>query len=114
MEMDEDFFKEEIYYKDLYYTTKGKEQCAPNHSFGPTVREYFLIHIIMKGKGYFEIGNSRFNLKEGQFFIIYPNVMTYYQADEEDPWEYARYHCGTAANIYSTVHWSFVAKAPAD
>ena len=88
MEMDEDFFKEEIYYKDLYYTTKGKEQCAPNHSFGPTVREYFLIHIIMKGKGYFEIGNSRFNLKEGQFFIIYPNVMTYYQADEEDPWEY--------------------------
>ena len=86
--MDEDFFKEEIYYKDLYYTTKGKEQCAPNHSFGPTVREYFLIHIIMKGKGYFEIGNSRFNLKEGQFFIIYPNVMTYYQADEEDPWEY--------------------------
>ena len=28
MEMDEDFFKEEIYYKDLYYTTKGKEQCG--------------------------------------------------------------------------------------
>ncbi|MDB6353701.1 AraC family transcriptional regulator [Trichococcus sp. K1Tr] len=88
MKMDEDFFKEEIYYRDLYYTTKGKEECAPNHSFGPTVREYFLIHIIMKGKGYFEIGNSRFNLKEGQFFIIYPNVITYYQADEEDPWEY--------------------------
>ncbi|CZQ85281.1 helix turn helix arabinose operon control protein [Trichococcus palustris] len=86
--MDEDFFREEVYYKDLYYVTKGKEQCEPNHSFGPYMREYYLIHIIMKGKGYFEIGNSRFNLKQGQFFIIYPNVITFYQADEEDPWEY--------------------------
>lgn len=24
-----------------------------------------------------------------------------------DPWAYAQYHCGTAADIYSTVHWSF-------
>ncbi len=26
---------------------------------------------------------------------------------EPDPWAYARYHCGTAANVYSQVHWSF-------
>ena len=37
--MDEDFFREEVYYKDLYYVTKGKEQCEPNHSFGPYMRE---------------------------------------------------------------------------
>jgi hypothetical protein len=24
---------------------------------------------------------------------------------EKDPWAYAKYHCSTAANIYSTVHW---------
>ena len=24
-----------------------------------------------------------------------------------DPWSYAIYHCGTAANIYSRVHWSY-------
>ncbi len=24
---------------------------------------------------------------------------------EPDPWAYAKYHCGTAANIYSDVHW---------
>ena len=24
-----------------------------------------------------------------------------------DPWSYAIYHCGTAANIYSPVHWSY-------
>ena len=23
-----------------------------------------------------------------------------------DPWAYAIYHCGTAANLYSSLHWS--------
>ncbi len=26
---------------------------------------------------------------------------------ENDSWAYARYHCSTAANIYSDVHWSY-------
>ena len=24
------------------------------------------------------------------------------------PWEYAIYHCGTAANLYSDVHWAYL------
>jgi hypothetical protein len=27
---------------------------------------------------------------------------------EESAWGYAQYHCTTAANVYSRVHWSFV------
>lgn len=27
--------------------------------------------------------------------------------DERDPWLYAQYHCGTGANAYAVVHWSF-------
>jgi len=26
---------------------------------------------------------------------------------EPNPWNYLQYHCGTTANIYSRVHWSF-------
>ncbi len=29
---------------------------------------------------------------------------------EPNPWRYAQHHCGTAANIYSKVHWSYFAK----
>lgn len=29
---------------------------------------------------------------------------------EKNPWGYAEYHCTTAANIYSPVHWSFIPK----
>lgn len=31
------------------------------------------------------------------------------ELQEQDPWAYARYHCGTAANIYSAIHWSHFA-----
>jgi hypothetical protein len=26
---------------------------------------------------------------------------------EPDPWDYAKHHCGTGANVYSNVHWSY-------
>jgi hypothetical protein len=29
---------------------------------------------------------------------------------EQDPWAYAIYHCGTAANMYSPVHWGYYPK----
>lgn len=28
-------------------------------------------------------------------------------AETGDPWQYAIYHCGTAANVYSNIHWSY-------
>jgi hypothetical protein len=27
------------------------------------------------------------------------------ELDEPDPWAYAIYHCGTASNLYSPIHW---------
>jgi len=29
---------------------------------------------------------------------------------EPDPWKYAIYHCGTAANVYSFIHWAYFPK----
>jgi len=26
---------------------------------------------------------------------------------EPGPWRYAQYHCGTASNVYSHIHWSY-------
>lgn len=85
---DEDFFQKSDIFKDLYYVTKGREECAPNHYFGPTIREYFLIHIIVKGKGIFESEKEKFHLKSGQFFVIFSDEQTFYQADSDEPWEY--------------------------
>jgi hypothetical protein len=29
------------------------------------------------------------------------------EKEEPDPWEYAKYRCTTASNLYSSVHWSY-------
>jgi hypothetical protein len=33
--------------------------------------------------------------------------LDFYLLTRPDPWDYAQYHCGTGANLYSSVHWSF-------
>jgi hypothetical protein len=35
--------------------------------------------------------------------------LTFYLVEkgEPDPWKYAIYHCGTASNVYSQVHWGY-------
>jgi len=37
------------------------------------------------------------------------NELDFYLVEkgEPDPWAYALYHCNTASNIYSRVHWSY-------
>jgi len=66
----------------------GTERCKPGHFFGPAVRDYYLIHYIVDGKGIFQVGNTTYNLSKGQGFLICPGIVTFYQADKEDPWYY--------------------------
>lgn len=67
----------------------GWEECEPGHSYGPSIREYYLIHCIRKGKGRFYSGGKEYLLKEGDGFLIFPGEVTYYEADQREPWEYA-------------------------
>ncbi|NMB97558.1 MAG: AraC family transcriptional regulator [Clostridiaceae bacterium] len=66
----------------------GTEKCKPGHFFGPAVRDYYLIHYIVDGKGIFQVGNTTYNLDKGQGFLIFPGIVTFYQADAENPWYY--------------------------
>lgn len=70
----------------LYFA--GKEQCLPNHHFGPAVRAQYLLHFIIQGKGRFSVNNTTYTLSRNQVFLIKPNETTYYIADKDDPWEY--------------------------
>lgn len=37
--------------------------------------------------------------KELDFYLV--------EKGEHDPWQYCKYHCTTAANLYSKVHWLY-------
>lgn len=75
-------------FADLYLCYCGYAECSPLHSFGPAVRPNYIIHFILKGKGYYRVGDNRYPLKAGDGFLIVPDVLTYYQADEQEPWTY--------------------------
>lgn len=66
----------------------GHEVCAPGHSFGPAVREYFLLHYIVSGRGIFRREGQEYRLSPGEVFVIPPHLETYYQADTDHPWHY--------------------------
>lgn len=55
---------------------------------GPVSRNNYLIHHVVSGKGYYEVNETVYEVKEGDTFIIYPNVPVRYYADQENPWEY--------------------------
>lgn len=67
----------------------GYEHCLPSKSFGPYIRDYYLIHVILKGKGEFRTKDNIFNLSSGDAFIIKPKEITTYVADKDNPWSYA-------------------------
>ena len=66
----------------------GGEQCAPGHSYGPAVRDHYLIHFVASGKGVLEAGGRTWTLGAGQGFIIFPDEITTYRADLGQPWAY--------------------------
>ena len=34
----------------------GLERCAPGQTWGPGIRDHYLIHLVVSGKGIFEVG----------------------------------------------------------
>jgi AraC-like DNA-binding protein len=73
---------------DLNFYTCGGQKCENGHFFGPAVREYYLVHCIVSGKGTFRCGKKTYDLGPGDGFLICPQDVTYYEADKEDPWHY--------------------------
>jgi AraC-like DNA-binding protein len=63
--------------------------CKSGHYYGPAVRDFYLIHYILKGKGTFQVGDRVYKLEKGQGFLICPGKVTFYKADEIDPWSYS-------------------------
>lgn len=91
-------------YQDLALIEIGDQKCAPLYSFGPFVRNEYIFHYIISGKGYValnkgsdtEVGRinnirtikAEYPIKAGEGFLIEPHTKHIYFADEEEPWHY--------------------------
>ena len=78
---------------DLNLYQCGWEKCVSGHSFGPTTRNHFLFHYVVRGKGTLMANGPRgndnvFHISGGHGFLIFPGQITTYFADKDNPWEY--------------------------
>ncbi len=73
---------------DAMIYTCGYESCAPGHSYGPILRNGYLIHYVLGGTGIYKARGNIFRLKEGDAFLICPEELIYYEADLHTPWTY--------------------------
>ena len=68
--------KQKDEYKNSYKTTErelvslqvynvGIEKCKSGHAWGPGVRDHYLIHVVIRGKGRYHYGNKEYSLGAG-------------------------------------------------
>lgn len=79
---------------DLGMLQCGREACTPCHSFGPVTRNHYLFHYVLSGTGTLMADDAKgitqtYSVRSGQGFLIFPEQITTYYADQHSPWEYS-------------------------
>lgn len=86
--MSQEYISSNFINTDLNVACYGHQKCPSKHSFGPFIRDYYLIHCILSGSGTFCVHGKSYTLKKGDCFLIRPGIITYYEASSNNPWEY--------------------------
>ena len=79
---------------DMTLYQYGWEPCKPMQSYGPYIRNHYLFHYVISGKGTLVSVNSSginktHSLSAGKGFLASPGQIVTYYADKDEPWEYA-------------------------
>lgn len=66
----------------------GRQDCRNLHEWGPGMRPVYIIHHILRGRGFLETQKMKFSISAGESFLICPYETIRYYPDPADPWEY--------------------------
>lgn len=66
----------------------GESQTKPLHRLGPKVYDFYLMHIVLEGKGTFICDGKKHALRAGHTFLIEPEQLISYESDQDAPWRY--------------------------
>jgi len=74
---------------DLNVYRCGIQKCKPEYTWGPGVRDHFIVHYILSGAGTFSVQNKSYRLCARDGFVIFPDQLVTYSADKDNPWTYS-------------------------
>ena len=89
---------------DEYMQLTYGEDPAPVALVAPGRPGEFVAQFLVSTRSTQDAGDKRLQAvqKELDYYLV--------ELGESDPWAYAQYHCTTAANVYSEVHWGYFPK----
>ena len=73
---------------ELYIFECGFEYCEPRDPYQYEQIDYYLIHYVIQGEGFFFIKDQVHHLKAGDGFVIPPNTDNNYYPSNDNPWVY--------------------------
>lgn len=73
---------------DFNVVQYGYRACTPRFGEPHQIRKTYLLHYVYAGKGHLLADGVRFDVEAGQAFLIFPDQLTTYIADERDPFIY--------------------------
>ena len=65
----------------------GWEKCTPNYTY-VNYRDIYLVHFVYSGKGILQLNDTKYELSSNDVFLIRPNQLGSYSANQDDPWVY--------------------------
>lgn len=83
-----EFFNKEPDNLGLHLVNCGYEDCPAGFICNPHRRDYYLVHYVVKGEGFYRVGENQFPVREGQAFIIYPGQIVSYSTGGGFPWSF--------------------------
>lgn len=90
----------------LYYC--GKRNKSVSHHYGPYTREVYLLNFVKEGIATFRINGKNVTIKEGDFYVLYPNSKISYHTALDIPWsiKWLVIDGGQVETILSQLHLS--------
>ena len=74
-------------FEDFYLKFCRMQECKPNYSYGQLFVKLSITLLCLSGQGEYPLTTKYIRLKQVMLLIM-PNVVTYYQADQHEPWTY--------------------------
>ena len=77
-----------LHLTDLNPIVCGRRYAMPGLVVHHGVQDLYVLHYVTKGTGIYRCGDKDFAVHAGEIFIVHPNEIARYTADNDNPWEY--------------------------